>query len=311
VTGSERLPSSSIRGTLERYRSEALSTYPRLPQFLAIARLNRPIGIYLLLWPTLWGLWFAAEGWPGWHLFLIFTGGTVLTRSAGCVINDIADRKFDGHVERTNERPLATGSVAIEEAVIFLFALLFAALVLVLSTNLATVVLAFCAAAIAAVYPFMKRYTYLPQVILGIAFSFGIPMAFTAYQDDIPRVAFVLMIANILWTVAYDTEYAMVDRDDDIRLGLKSSAILFADMDKLIIGILQLTFLGTMVLVGRQMDATNLYYGGLIAAAGFLTYQQYLIRNRERNGCFAAFLNNHWVGLCIFAGIAGSYLSTG
>lgn len=302
------MSTSSLRGTLERYKSATLSTWPRLPEFLAIARLNRPIGIYLLLWPTLWGLWFAAQGWPGWHLFLVFTLGTVLTRSAGCVINDIADRNFDGYVKRTSARPLATGNVSVEEAVIFMFALLFAALVLVLSTNLSTVVLAFVASAIAAVYPFMKRYTYLPQVILGVAFSFGIPMAFTAYQDDIPRVAFVLMIANIVWTVAYDTEYAMVDRDDDLRLGLKSSAILFADMDKFIIGILQLTFLGTMVLVGRQVEASNLYYGGLVAASGFLVYQQYLIRNRERDGCFAAFLNNHWVGLCIFVGIVAHYL---
>ncbi|MEX0942911.1 MAG: 4-hydroxybenzoate octaprenyltransferase [Pseudomonadales bacterium] len=275
-----------------------------MPQFIAIARLNRPIGILLLLWPTLWGLWFAAGGWPGWHLFLVFVAGVVLTRSAGCVINDIADRGFDGEVKRTRDRPLATGMIRVEEAVLFTGGLAFIALLLVLSTNLLTVSLAFLAAIVAGVYPLMKRYTYMPQIVLGVAFSFGIPMAYAAHGNTVPPLAWLLVVANVVWTVAYDTEYAMVDRDDDIRLGLKSSAILFADMDKLIIGVLQALFLFILYLAGRQIEATWLYHAGLLAAAGLLAYQQYLIRRRSREGCFTAFLNNHWVGLVIFAGMA-------
>ena len=276
-----------------------------------MARLDRPIGILLLLWPTLWGLWFAASGWPGWHLFFVFSLGVVLTRSAGCVINDIADRDFDGQVTRTQLRPLAQGLLSVEQAFMFMAAMLFVALLLVLSTNGLTVLLAFGAAVIAGVYPFMKRYTYMPQAILGLAFSCGIPMAFTAYSESIPPIAWLLVVANMVWTVAYDTEYAMVDRDDDIRLGLRSSAILFAEMDKLIVGVLQGLFLLTLGLLGRQIEAGTPYYAGLVGAAMLFTYQQYLIRDRSREGCFDAFLNNHWVGLCVFAGIAGHFYTTG
>jgi len=280
-----------------------LARFPKLPWFVALARLDRPIGIYLLLWPTLWGLWFAAEGWPGWHLFLVFTLGTVLTRSAGCVINDIADRDFDGQVKRTSDRPLAQGLLSVEEAVIFMAAMLFLALLLVLSTNVLTLMLAVIAAAIAAVYPFMKRITYLPQLVLGLAFSCGIPMAFAASTDSVPKLAWLLVVANMVWTVAYDTEYAMVDRDDDLRLGLKSSAILFADMDKFMIGVLQALFLFIMALAGRTIEASSPYYFGMAVAAGLIIYQQFLIKDRGREGCFAAFLNNHWVGLALFTGI--------
>ena len=223
-------------------------------------------------------------------------------------MNDIADRDFDGYVKRTSGRPLATGELRLEEAVIFMALLLFIALLLVLSTNWLTVWLAFGAAMIAAIYPFMKRYTYMPQAILGLAFSCGIPMAFTAWDEHIPRLAWLLVTANVVWTVAYDTEYAMVDRDDDLRLGLKSSAILFADMDKAIIGSLQILFLFIMVLAGRLAGQGPVFYFGLAVAAGLFIYQQFLIRDRARDGCFQAFLNNHWVGLAIFSGIVIDFL---
>lgn len=200
------------------------------------------------------------------------------------------------------------GLVSVEEAVVFMGALMFCALLLVLTTNWLTAGLAVGGALVAAIYPFMKRYTYMPQAILGVAFSFGIPMAFAAHRNEIPNLAWLLFVGNLVWTVAYDTEYAMVDRDDDLRLGLKSSAILFADMDKFIIGCLQALFLFIMVLAGRLAGVGSVYYAGLAAAAAFLIYQQYLIRHRERDGCFAAFLNNHWVGLCIFVGILANYL---
>lgn len=258
----------------------------------------------------MWGLWFAAEGWPGWHLLIVFTLGVVLTRSAGCVINDIADRDFDGQVQRTQNRPLVTGELAVDEAFFFMFAMLFVALLLVLSTNAMTVGLAIVAASVAAIYPFMKRYTYLPQVILGVAFSCGIPMAFAAYRNEIPTLAWLIVVGNVVWTVAYDTQYAMVDRDDDLKLGLRSSAILFGDMDKVAIGALQLLFFYIMWLVGARIEATLPYYVGLTGAIILLAYQQYLIRNRDRDGCFHAFLNNHWVGLAVFAGIAAHYLMT-
>jgi 4-hydroxybenzoate polyprenyltransferase len=275
---------------------------------VALSRLNKPIGIYLLLWPTLWALWIASAGSPGWHLLFVFVGGTVLTRSAGCIINDIADRNFDGQVERTRDRPLVNGQLTVLEALAFLFILMFCALLLVLSTNLLTLGIAFLGACIAAIYPFMKRYTYLPQVVLGIAFSCGIPMAFAAVQAEIPQVAWLLVIANLVWTVAYDTEYAMVDRRDDLRLGLKSSAILFADLDKFAIGMLQVVFLGTLALTAMSELFTWPFYIGLSVATGFIIYQQYLIRDRWRDECFDAFLNNHWVGLSIFLGLVGHYL---
>ncbi len=295
------------RNILVRHYTGLVSRYPLLPAFIALARLDRPIGIYLLLWPTLWGLWIAAEGFAGWHLFLVFTLGAALTRSAGCVINDIADRNFDGLVKRTRNRPLATGDLALPDALIFLGLLSFCALLLVLSTNGLTVALAFAGALVAAVYPLMKRYTYLPQVILGIAFSFGILMAFSAVQNSIPKTAWLLFIANLLWTVAYDTEYAMVDRDDDIRLGLKSSAILFADLDRLAIGILQLSFLACLLLIGRNEALGWTFYMGLAFAAGLFIYQQYLIKDQDREPCLAAFLNNHWVGLVILIGLVLQY----
>ena len=279
------------------------SRFPRYFDFVSLARLDRPIGIYLLLWPTLWALWLAGKGWPGWPLFVVFLVGTALTRSAGCIMNDIADRKFDIAVARTKDRPLATGVIDISEAFTFMGILCFLALVLVLSTNLVTVILAFFGAGIAVIYPYMKRYTYMPQAVLGVAFSFGIPMAFTAVANDVTKLTGLLFLSNLLWIVAYDTEYAMVDRKDDIKLGLKSSAILFGDMDRLLIGTLQLLFIYGLYLVGQNAELHWPYFMGLGFAACFCAYQQYLIKSRTQEGCFKAFLNNHWLGLTVFISI--------
>ena len=283
-------------------------TLPRLADFLVLARLNRPIGIYLLLWPTLWGLWIAAEGWPGIHLFLVFTLGVIVMRSAGCVINDYADREFDGHVKRTAERPLARQAITPMEAIIFSAALSLLAFGLVLTTNLLTIMLSFAALFIAFCYPFMKRFTYMPQVILGVAFAWGIPMAFAAVSNEVPPIAWLLFTANVVWTVAYDTEYAMVDRDDDIKLGLKSTAILFGELDRLMVGILQILFIVILFLVTRHIHPGIYFYAGIAVACGLLIYQQFLIKERNREQCFTAFLSNHWVGAAVFIGIVLEYL---
>tara|TARA_E500000331_G_scaffold110178_2_gene107225 strand:+ start:16215 stop:17111 length:897 start_codon:yes stop_codon:yes gene_type:complete len=277
--------------------------FPRLPVYIALARLDKPIGIYLLLWPTLQALWLAADGWPGWHLLLVFATGTVLARAAGCVMNDMADREFDRAVERTHARPLTSGQLDMMDAWIMLAVLLFPALILVLSTNLLTVALAALAVLTAAAYPYMKRLTYLPQAFLGLAFSFGIPMAFTAVSGQIDRLAWLLMIANAIWIVAYDTEYAMVDRDDDLKLGLKSSAILFGELDRLMIGVLQGLFLFIMLVVAFHIEASWLFHIGLVSYVAFFAYQQYLIRDRDRDACFRAFLNNHWAGLVMLVSV--------
>ena len=279
------------------------SRFPRSIHFAHLARFDKPIGFYLLLWPTLSALWIAAGGWPGWHLFLVFTLGTALTRSAGCIMNDIADRNYDGLVKRTKDRPIASGDVDVFEAVLFMAVLCFLALLLVLSTNLVTVILACAGVAVAAIYPYMKRYTYLPQAVLGVAFSFGILMAFTAVSNEVTRLTGLLLIANVIWAVVYDSEYAMVDREDDLKLGLRSSAILFGDMDRLIIGVLQLFFLFAQYLVWMIAELHWPFLIGIIAATGFFAYQQFLIRNRDLDGCFSAFLNNHWLGLAIFVSI--------
>lgn len=284
------------------------ASLPRLPDFLVLARLDRPIGIYLLLWPTLWGLWIAAEGWPGYHLLFVFCIGVVLMRSAGCVINDFADREFDAHVKRTQTRPLATQLVKPVEAVIYCAILSLFAFGLVLTTNTLTILLSFGAVCIAFFYPLMKRYTYLPQVVLGIAFAWGIPMAFAAVRNQVPLDAWLLFTATVVWTVAYDTEYAMVDRDDDIKLGLKSTAILFGELDRLMVGILQILFIATLILLDRRLSLGIYYYLGIAVASGLLIYQQYLIRDRQRDNCFEAFLINHWVGAAIFVGIVLEYL---
>ncbi|WP_210397280.1 4-hydroxybenzoate octaprenyltransferase [Motiliproteus sediminis] len=275
----------------------------RLHAYLQLTRLDKPIGVYLLLWPTLWALWVAAEGFPPLHLLVIFVAGVVVMRAAGCVINDYADRHFDGHVKRTQQRPLPAGRVSEREALTLFAGLVAIAFVLVLFTNTTTVLLSFGGVALAASYPFMKRYTHYPQVVLGAAFSWGILMAFTATTGELPRHAWLIYIANLLWTVAYDTLYAMVDRDDDLKIGIKSTAVLLGDADRLAVGVLQGLTLVTLILLGNQLDAGLAYYAGLAAAAGLFGWQQWQIRQRDRDACFSAFLNNHWVGSAIFAGL--------
>ena len=278
------------------------------PRYVALTRLNRPIGIFLLLWPTWWALLIAGDGRPDAWIVVVFTLGVVLMRSAGCVINDFADRGFDGHVRRTRARPLAAGAVRPQEALALFLVLCIAAFALVLTTNLYTILLSFAGVVLAATYPFAKRYTYLPQFHLGLAFGWGIPMAFAAQTGSVPPTAWLLLIVNVLWSVVYDTMYAMVDREDDIRIGVKSTAILFGEADRLIIGILQASMLGTLWLLGANLDLAWPFYAGLLAAAALFAYHQYLIRKREPEGCFRAFLHNNWAGMAIFAGLLASYL---
>lgn len=274
-----------------------------------LMRVNKPIGTYLVLWPTLISLWIAAQGTPSLSLLFIFCLGTFLMRSAGCVINDFADRKIDGHVKRTAQRPLPGGRISTKEALVLFFVLLTGAFILVLFTNSLTVWLSFGGVALAASYPFMKRYTHLPQVVLGMAFAWAIPMAFSATLNDIPPIAWLIYTATMLWTVAYDTMYAMVDRDDDIKIGVKSTAILFGDMDKVIIGTLQLLTLIIFIMVGLKLGLSVGFYLGLTVMAGLFVYQQYLIKDRQREACFSAFLNNNYAGLALFIGVAIDYLT--
>lgn len=280
----------------------------RLQSYLQLMRVDRPIGTLLLLWPTLWALWLAAGGFPQWHLLLIFVVGVVLMRAAGCVINDYADRKVDGHVRRTAQRPLATGAVSAREALLLFGALCSTAFVLVLFTNRLTILLAFVAVALAATYPFMKRYTHLPQVVLGAAFGWSIPMAFAAQSGEVPRAAWLLFSANLLWTIAYDTFYAMVDREDDLKIGVKSTAILFGDDDRLATASLQVLTVLTLMFVGVQFKLAYWFYVSLIGVAVLFVHQQWLIRERRPDLCFKAFLDNNRVGALIFAGIFLHYL---
>ena len=281
----------------------------RLHQYYLLTRLNRPIGIFLLLWPTLWALWIAGDGTPRVLVCLVFVLGVVLMRSAGCVINDYADRDIDPHVVRTRERPMAARRVSSKEALALFGVLCLVAFGLVLLMNNLTIMLSVVGVALAIIYPFMKRYTHLPQVFLGVAFGWAVPMVFAAQTGAVPQVAWLLFVATVLWATAYDTMYAMVDRPDDIRIGVKSTAILFGDADRLLIGVIQLLFLVAMLLVGRQLEMGSFYYGGLLVAAGFGIYQQYLIRNREAAACFKAFLNNNWFGAAIFCGIVLHYIN--
>ncbi|KAA0010722.1 4-hydroxybenzoate octaprenyltransferase [Billgrantia pellis] len=276
----------------------------RLSDFLHLMRLDRPIGTWLLMWPTLWALWVASAGLPERHLLLIFVVGVYLMRAAGCVVNDYADRHFDGHVKRTRNRPLATGRIGEGEAKVLFVVLVAAAFVLVWFTNPFTVLLSLVGVALAFIYPFMKRYTHLPQLFLGAAFSWAIPMAFGAVLGHLPLEAWLLFAANVAWTVAYDTEYAIVDRDDDLRIGIKSTAVLFGRADRAMIGLLQLATLGLLGWVGFRLELGAFFWLGLVAMAATFVHQQFLIRTRERDRCFQAFLNNHWSGLLVFAGIA-------
>ncbi|HEY0504341.1 MAG TPA: 4-hydroxybenzoate octaprenyltransferase [Lysobacter sp.] len=289
----------------ERFETPATAPWKsRLALYWQLVRGDRPIGWLLLLWPTWWGLWLAADGLPPlWTLF-VFSAGVWLTRSAGCVINDYADRWLDPHVERTRGRPLATGAVRGREALALFAVLMLAAFGLVLTLNRLTVLMSFIGVLLAASYPYLKRYTHLPQVYLGVAFGWGIPMAFAAVRGEVPAIAWLLYAANIVWSTAYDTWYAMVDREDDIRMGSKSTAILFGEMDLIAQGVLYGLFFVAMALVGQRAGMGAYFWGGLAVAAALVAWEFAIARTRERAACFRAFLHNHWVGLAVFAGIA-------
>jgi 4-hydroxybenzoate polyprenyltransferase len=279
----------------------------RAIQYARLTRLHRPIGILLLLWPMLWALWTAARGVPDLHVLLVFLLGTVLMRSAGCVINDFADRHFDGGVSRTRDRPLAAGTVRPPEALIVFSVLVLLSGLLVLTMNRLTIGLAFVAVALAAIYPFMKRHTYLPQIYLGAAFGWAVPMAYAAQTGTVPPLAWLIFVATVLWALIYDTEYAMVDREDDLKLGIKSTAILFEDNDRGIIAALQILMICNLALIGKQAELEWPFTLATLFAAALFAYQQWLIREREPAACFAAFLNNNWFGAIVFLGIAASY----
>ena len=271
-------------------------------------RFDRPIGAFLLLWPTLWALWIAGRGQPDAKIVLILTLGVFVMRAAGCVINDYADRHFDGSVERTRNRPLATGELQVIDAFIAFFGLLFIALILVLQLNQESLYVAIAALGIASFYPFSKRFTYLPQFILGVAFSMGIPMAFTAHQQSIPNIAWLLLFANLLWVVAYDTLYAMVDREHDLKIGIKSTAILFGHHDKLIVFLFGLASLLILIWIGVALGLNHYYFVGLALALLNLLFQQWLIKSNLNEDRFKAFLSNNWFGAIIFTGLLLSYL---
>ncbi len=279
----------------------------RLEQYSLLVRLDRPIGTLLLLWPTLWALWIAAEGWPDHYVLFVFIVGVFLMRASGCAINDFADRKIDLHVARTNQRPMATGKVSGREALWVFAVLALCAFILVLTMNTLTIYMSFVGVALAASYPFMKRYHYMPQVHLGAAFGWSAPMAFTAQANEITAMTWLIFMATVLWTTAYDTMYAMADREDDLKIGVKSTAILFADADKIIIGMLQALLMLNLILIGTRAELGLFYYLGLVAATGFAVYQQYLIKDREPKKCFQAFLNNNWFGFSVFVGLFVDY----
>ena len=272
-----------------------------------LMRMDKPVGIYLLLWPTLWALWLASVDMPEWDVLLIFVLGVVVMRAAGCVINDIADRKIDGHVQRTNARPLITGQVSLRQAWGLFAGLIFCALILVLQLNIQTLYLSFVAVLLASAYPFMKRYTHFPQVALGAAFSWAIPMAFMAVNQHVPVWAWWLYAANLAWTVAYDTQYAMVDRDDDLKIGVKSTAIAFGRYDVMWIAVLQLVTLGCLGMVGLLLHLPIVYWVSLAVVCGMFMYHQRLLKDRERDACFRAFIHNHWAGLVVWLGLVGSF----
>jgi len=273
-----------------------------------VMRLDKPIGLLLLLWPTLWALWLAQRGMPDVTILMVFVLGVFLMRAAGCVINDYTDRNIDSHVKRTVNRPLVSGAISAYESKILFVVLLLFAFALVLTLNRMTIGLSLVALALTWIYPFMKRITHLPQVALGVAFGWSIPMGFSAVSSSLPLVCWLLLLANICWTITYDTQYAMVDRDDDVKIGVKSTAILFGQYDKLVIGALQLVTLLLMITVGYLMQLDNVFYYSILIAGALFLYQQKIIANREPNGCFRAFLNNNYVGLILFLGILFSYI---
>ena len=280
----------------------------RATLYLRLMRLDRPIGILLLLWPTLWAIWIASNGHPPLSILFIFVAGTVLMRSAGCVINDYADRDIDKHVKRTAQRPITSGQVAPREALWLAATLALSAFLLVLPLNTLTLLLSIPAVLLAGSYPYTKRFLAIPQAYLGIAFGFGIPMAFAAIQGSVPLIAWLLLLANIFWCIAYDTEYAMVDRDDDIHLGIHSSALFFGKYDVLAVMSCYAAALAILAYIGGMLQLGVAYYAGLFAAGGIANYHYTLIRHRERNACFKAFLHNNWLGAAVFAGLVLNYL---
>ena len=280
----------------------------RIKQYWLLSRFDKPIGILILLWPALWALWVASSGKPDYYVLLVICLGVVLMRAAGCVINDYADREFDPHVERTKQRPIAAGKVTPKEALWLFVVLCLIAFGLVLTLNIYTIALSFVAAFLAGSYPFMKRYTHLPQAYLGIAFGWAVPMSFSAQVNQIPTVAWVMYLAVVLWALVYDTMYAMVDKDDDLKIGVKSTAILFGAYDRQIMAVLQVIIIGLLVLVGLMQALTWPYYAGVIVATGLCVYQQKLIFHREKALCFKAFLNSNYFGMAVFIGLSLSYL---
>lgn len=282
----------------------------RAIQYARLTRLDRPIGNFLVLWPMLWALWVAAEDVPDLDILVIFLLGVLLMRAAGCVINDFADRDVDGHVKRTVNRPMARGLVSPREALTLFVVLCLIAFGLVLLTNRLTILLSFVGVLLAASYPFMKRYTHLPQVHLGAAFGWAIPMAFAAQTGTVPAIAWLMFVSAVVWATVYDTEYAMVDRDDDLRIGVKSTAILFGDMDRFMIGVLQVLMLLTLVMIGQRAELGAVYQLSVAAGAILFAWQQWLIRDRDREACFRAFLNNNYFGAVIFLGVVLSYAQT-
>lgn len=281
-----------------------LSSPSRLSLYLNLIRWDRPAGSYLLLWPTLSALWIAAGGFPGWHLLIVFVLGTFLMRSAGCAVNDVADRDFDKHVKRTAERPVTSGAVSAKEALVLGAVLAFIAFLLVLTTNTATIAWSVAALAVSIFYPFTKRFFSMPQAVLGVAFSFGIPMAFAAVQGEVPAVAWWLLLGNLCWVIAYDTEYAMVDRDDDLKIGIRTSAITLGRFD--VAGVMGFYALYIVVwgAIGMQLGLGWPYFAGVAVAAGIAAWHYTLIRERSREGCFRAFRLNHWLGFVVFVGVA-------
>ena len=300
----------------DRGNASTSSPRPASPALLAreyarLMRLHRPIGAFLLLWPTLWALWIAAEGPPPSGILLIFVLGVWVMRAAGCVINDYADRRLDPLVERTRHRPLATGTVSPREALVLFAVLMTAALGLVLALDWRTVALAGAGAGLAIVYPFLKRVTHLPQVWLGVAFGWGIPMGFSAVTGTVPAAGWTLLLANVLWAIAYDTMYAMADRPDDIRAGSRSTAILFGRRDRALVGLFQAATLTVLAALGWRLGFGVAWFAGLGVAACFGIYQQRLIRERDRGDCFRAFMNNNWLGGAVFLGLVGEYAMRG
>ena len=276
----------------------------RLALYLNLVRWDRPAGWLLLLWPSLSALWIAAKGFPGWHLVAVFVLGTILMRSAGCCVNDVADREFDRHVKRTAQRPVTSGAVSVPEALALGAVLALAAFALVLTTSRVAVLWSFAALAVTLIYPYTKRFLSMPQAVLGVAFSFGIPMAFAAVQGEVPALAGALLLGNAFWVLAYDTEYAMVDRDDDVKLGIKTSAITLGRFDVMAVMLFYAAFIALWTAIGAHLRLGGAYFAGLVAAAGLAAWHYTLIRERSRDGCFKAFRLNHWLGFAVFAGVA-------